>query len=76
MFIYILCAWNTNCVNLSFVVCITKAYAKTSVGIIKNMNDFLRLARENMEEAYKVFYSVSFPYILKDADVNWIENAF
>ena len=53
--------------NLSFVVCVSKAYAKTSIGIIKNMSDFLCLARESMEEAYQVFYSASFPYILKDA---------
>ncbi len=54
--------------NLSFVVSVSKAYARTSVGEIKTLSDFTRLARENMEEAYQVFYSISFPYILKDAD--------
>ena len=53
--------------NLSFVVSISKAYARTSIGKIKTLSDFTRLARESMEEAYQVFYSISFPYILKDA---------
>lgn len=52
--------------NLSFAVCVSKAYPKTSIGMIKNMSDFLRLARESMEEAYQVFYSANFPYILRD----------
>ena len=55
--------------NLSFVVSISKAYAGTSIGKIKTLSDFARLARESMEEAYQVFYSISFPYILKDADI-------
>ena len=54
--------------NLSFVVSVSKAYAKTSIGKIKNLSDFVRLARESYEEAYQVFYSISFPYILKNAD--------
>lgn len=53
--------------NLSFVVSVSKAYARTSIGKIKTLSDFTRLARESMEEAYQVFYSISFPYILKEA---------
>lgn len=53
--------------NLSFVVSVSKAYANTSVGKMKTLDDFVCLARENMEEAYQFFYSVSFSYILKNA---------
>jgi len=61
----IVCDWGEY--NLSFVVSISKAYARTSIGKIRTLSDFTRLARESMEEAYQVFYSISFPYILKEA---------
>ncbi|MBR5126818.1 MAG: hypothetical protein IKU69_00135 [Roseburia sp.] len=47
--------------NLSFVVSISKIYADTSIGKIKSLTDFVRLARENFAEAYQVFYSTNFP---------------
>lgn len=53
--------------NLSFAVSVSKAYANTSVGKMKTLDDFVCLARESMEEAYQFFYSVSFSYILKNA---------
>ena len=40
--------------NLSFVVSVCKSYAKTSIGKIKTMSDFVRLARESYVEAYQV----------------------
>lgn len=52
--------------NLSFVVSVSKLYARTSVGKIKHMSDFTALAQKSMDEAYQVFYSISFPYILKE----------
>lgn len=52
--------------NLSFVVSVFKEYADTSIGKIKNLSDFTRLAHENFSEAYQIFYSNRFPYILKD----------
>ncbi|MBR3770555.1 MAG: hypothetical protein IKL06_08480 [Lachnospiraceae bacterium] len=47
--------------NLSFVVSISKIYADTSIGKIKSLTDFVRLARESFTEAYQVFYSSNFP---------------
>lgn len=54
--------------NLSFVASVSKTYAETSIGTIKNMSDFVRLARESAQEAYQVFYSIAFSYLLKDAE--------
>lgn len=53
--------------NLSFVVSIFKCYAKTSIGKVKTIGDFVRLAGQSYEEAFQVFYSISFSYILKTA---------
>lgn len=54
--------------KLSFDVSVSKAYAKTSVGKIKNISDFVRLARESFAEAYQVFYSINFSYLLEKVD--------
>lgn len=51
--------------NLSFVVSVSKLYADTSVGKIKNLTDFAGLAKESFEEAYRLFYSNNFPNIIK-----------
>lgn len=53
--------------NLSFVVSVWKAYTNTSIGMIKNLSDFVNLAQKNMNEAYQVFYSMHFSYLLKEA---------
>jgi len=53
--------------NLSFVASISKAYARTSIGKVKTMSDFVRLAGQSYEEAFQVFYSIGFSYILKNA---------
>ena len=55
--------------NLSFVVSVSKRYAMTSVGKMKNLGDFVRLARENFAESYQVFYSVNFPNLLKEDEI-------
>ena len=52
--------------NLSFVVAVTKLYADSSIGKIRNMDDFLKLARMGSEEAYRLFYSKNFKKLIKD----------
>ena len=54
--------------HLSFVVSVRKKYAQTSIGVIKTLEDFVRLAKESYEEAYQVFYSMSFLSVLKNSD--------
>lgn len=51
--------------NLSFVASISKLYATTSVGEIRSLDDFVRLAKENWEEAYRLFYSNYFCNLIK-----------
>lgn len=51
--------------NLSFVVSVSKLYADSSHGKIKNLNDFVGLSKESFSEAYRLFYSKSFINILK-----------
>ena len=54
--------------NLSFVVSVSKLYAASSIGKIKNLSDFARLARDNFNESYKIFYSASFPNVIKEKE--------
>ena len=51
--------------SLSFDVLVTKSYPESSVGRICNMQDFTMLARENWEEAYRLFYHKGFAKLLK-----------
>lgn len=60
---YILC--NQCEYNLSFVVSVSRMYADSSIGRIKSLSDFTRLARGNYEEAYRLFYTQNFRNILK-----------
>ena len=53
---------------LSFVVSVSKKYAQTSVGVVKTIDDFVKLARESYEEAYQVFYSMNFAGLLKNSE--------
>lgn len=55
--------------NLSFVVSVSKKYMTTAVGKIKTIDDFVRLAQEDFNEAYQLFYSVNFPNLIKEEDV-------
>lgn len=55
--------------NLSFVASVSKMYAETSVGKIKNLQDFTHLARESWEEAYKLFYSKYFENLIKEKEI-------
>ncbi len=54
--------------NLSFVVSISRLYAVTSFGKIRNLNDFTNLAREDFFESYKLFYSSNFQSIIKESE--------
>lgn len=64
---YIIC--NQGEYNLSFVASISKLYAETSVGKIKNLNDFAELAKHSATEAQRLFYSKNFINILKPEEV-------
>ena len=58
--------------NLSFVVSVSRLYADTSAGRIKNLNDFTGLAKSSAQEAYHLFYSGHFKNILKPSEVRGI----
>lgn len=64
---YIIC--NQGEYNLSFVASISKLYAETSVGKVRNLNDFTRLAKHSMAEAQHLFYSQNFKNILKPEEI-------
>ena len=52
--------------SLSFCARITKLYAETSVGVIKNLDDFTKLAQNNWTEAYHLFYNRNFLNIISE----------
>ena len=52
--------------NLSFVVSISRLYADSSFGKIMNLDDFCRLAKENYDEAYRLFYSSNFKNLIRE----------
>ncbi|MBO5070123.1 MAG: hypothetical protein J6C37_07155, partial [Roseburia sp.] len=49
---------------LPFVVSIGKLYVESSIGEIRNLDDFTRLARENFTEACQVFFGKNFSSII------------
>lgn len=49
--------------NLSFVVSVSKLYAESSVGKVKNLSDFARLSENDFDEAFHLFYSGKFKNI-------------
>ena len=46
--------------SLSFCERITKLYAESSIGAVKSLSDFTRLAASNWDEAYHLFYNRNF----------------
>ena len=54
--------------NLSFVVSVSKLYAESSVGKIKNLSDFARLSENDFEEAFHLFYSGKFKNIFHSGE--------
>lgn len=55
--------------DLSFVVSITRLYADSSAGRIRNLPDFVKLARESFDEAYHLFYSKNFKNIFREEEI-------
>lgn len=55
--------------SLSFCVSISKLYAEASTGPVRSLYDFTCLAKENWNEAYKLFYHKSFPNIIKSKEI-------
>ena len=60
---------NQNVISLSFCASISKKYAQTSIGPIKNLYDFACLAKADWEEAFHLFYNKNFPNIIKANEV-------
>jgi hypothetical protein len=63
---YIIC--NQGEYNLSFVVSVTRLYADSSVGRVRNLSDFTNLAKTSFMEAKQLFFSPYFKNIIKPAD--------
>lgn len=55
--------------SLSFCASITRLYAESSVGVVKNIDDFTKLAKNNWNEAYHLFYNHNFENILRQENV-------
>ncbi len=60
---------NQNEISLSFCASISKKYAQTSIGPIKNLYDFACLAKANWSEAFQLFYHKSFSNIIKPNEI-------
>ena len=58
-----------NEISLSFCASISKQYADTSIGPVKNLYDFTCLAKENWSEAFQLFYHKSFSNIIKSNEI-------
>lgn len=54
--------------TLSFVAVMTCLYADSGIGVIRDLQDFAKLAKNHWQEAKKVFYSPGFLNILKNCD--------
>lgn len=55
--------------NLPFVVQITGVYADSSIGKIRSVHTFAKLAAEQQQEAYRIFASARFGNLLKSRTV-------
>lgn len=55
--------------NLPFCVSISRLYPESSVGKIKNLYDFAKLAKNDWKEAYHLFYSKNFPSLINPKEV-------
>lgn len=64
---FIIC--NRNEYNLSFVVNISRLYAESSIGKIRTLYDFSKLAAEDRQEAYEIFTSPMFANLLKKEEI-------
>lgn len=60
---------NQEIFSLSFCVSVSRLYADSSKGVIDSLYDFTCLAKENWNEAYRLFYHHSFPNIIKPKEM-------
>ena len=60
--LYVVC--NGGEYQLSYAVTVTRLYAEASSGKIKNLRDFVKLAKKEWKEAYHIFHSPAFKNIL------------
>ncbi len=60
---------NQKVFSLSFCVSVSRLYADSSRGVIRSLYDFTCLAKENWNEAYRLFYHHSFSNIIKPKEV-------
>ena len=60
---------NQNEISLSFCASISKKYADTSVGTVKNLYDFSQLAKANWSEAFQLFYHKDFVNVIKANEI-------
>ncbi len=58
-----------NEISLSFCASISKKYADTSVGVVKNLYDFSQLAKANWSEAFQLFYHKNFSNVIKANEI-------
>lgn len=54
--------------DLSFVVSVTRPYANSSIGKIRTLHDFIKLAQVDYMEAFRLYASTGFRYILKEQE--------
>ncbi len=57
---------NKNEYSLSFVVSIARQYSESSIGEIKSLSDFAKLAKESFDEAYALFSREDFFNLLRN----------
>lgn len=60
---------NQSKISLSFCVSISKKYAETSIGPVKNLYDFTCLAKADWNEAFHLFYNKNFIHVIKPNEV-------
>lgn len=57
---------NKNEYSLSFVVSVAREYITSSVGEVKSLNEFAKLAKESVEQAYDLFCQEDFFHLLRN----------
>ena len=60
---------NQRAISLSFCASISKRYAQSSIGPVKNLYDFTCLAKADWDEAFQLFYSKNFSNVMKQNEV-------
>ena len=63
----IICEQNE--ISLSFCAFVSKKYADTSIGTVRNLYDFSQLAKANWSEAFQLFYHKDFSNVIKENEI-------